>query len=256
MLLDAGANVDGLDGNRDTPLCWACRSGQLEAARALVDCKADVKRACKDVWTPLRECKCIAWALEWTYMMPHLWGNARAAGSSLAIQTVTVCGVVTHQDVIGWAGALSGQVRVGQAGAWYGQVRLVGRCIGWAGCIANQGSIVPSMGLQPAVPSCGGGTGRPFSHKCVADPLLVMTCLLMCVLLADYAAYNPTGTGSAVDICELLLEKGADPTARTRDGSTASAVVGTAPGERSEDARSTDDDMRDLLQGAEYDWQG
>ena len=67
-------------------------------------------------------------------------------------------------------------------------------------------------------------------------------------------AQNKSGASGAVELAELLLSKGADPKARTRDGLTPASVVALeAEGSRTKKQANQDEEMRDLLQAAEDD---
>ena len=69
-------------------------------------------------------------------------------------------------------------------------------------------------------------------------------------LTADFAALNKEGRKGAVELIDLLLSKGADPRARTRDGLAPWAVVAQGL-KRGGKIADQDDEVRDILQEAE-----
>ena len=68
---------------------------------------------------------------------------------------------------------------------------------------------------------------------------------------ADIVAQNKGGAEGAVEVAQLLLSKGADPRARTRDGMSPSAVVALDTERSGKRISNQDDDVRELLEVAE-----
>lgn len=70
---------------------------------------------------------------------------------------------------------------------------------------------------------------------------------------ADFCAQNASGVAGAAEFAQELLARGASASARTRDGLPASMVVGEGVGGRTKRQQAADDDMREMLRGAEAD---
>ena len=64
-------------------------------------------------------------------------------------------------------------------------------------------------------------------------------------------AQNKGGAEGAVEVAQLLLSKGADPRARTRDGMSPSAVAALDTERSGKRISNQDDDVRELLEVAE-----